>query len=285
MARGNDSSSISFTAFYTGEVWRRHGLSVPFLSSPQGRLLYTAGRPVELLTEALLGGSNETMLLQRHLIIDHLLEKAVREQGVTQIVEIACGLSPRGTLMTRRFADIDLHYVEADLPGMAARKRQLLQQAGELSARHGVVALNILETEGEQTLEAVFAQQLDSSRKTLVITEGLVNYFDYATIHGFWSRLAMVLKNFRYGIYLTDLYPNFQWHRSVRVANVFKSALGLATRSSVTLHFGNEEAIRQGFHGAGFSTTTVHLPESYYGVLDVPVQRTPSFVRVIENHL
>lgn len=284
MARGSDSSSISFTAFYTGEVWRRHGLSVPFLSSPQGRLLYTAGRPMELLTEALLGGSNETMLLQRHLIIDHLLEKAVREQGVTQIVEIACGLSPRGTLMAQRFADIDLHYVEADLPGMAARKRQLLLQAGELSMRHSVVALNILETEGEQTLEAVFAQRLDSSRKTLVITEGLVNYFDYATIHGFWSRLAMVLKSFRYGIYLTDLYPNFQWHRSVRVANVFKSALGLATRSSVTLHFGNEEAIRQGFQDAGFNTTTVHLPESYYGVLDIPVQRTPSFVRVIENH-
>jgi O-methyltransferase involved in polyketide biosynthesis len=285
MARGSDSSSISFTAFYTGEVWRRHGLSVPFLSSPQGRLLYTAGRPMELLTEALLGGSNETMLLQRHRIIDHLLEKAVLEDGVTQIVEIACGLSPRGTLTARRFADRDVHYVEADLPGMAARKRQMLEQAGELDNRHRVMDLDILELGSADSLEAVFVQQLDRQRKTLVITEGLVNYFDFPTINGFWTRLAAALKTFPAGIYVTDLYPNFQWHRSVRMAQAFKAALAMATRSRVTLHFGNETAIVEGFKDAGFDDVRVHLPESYYGVLDIPVQRTPSLVRVIESRV
>lgn len=284
MASGTDSSGISFTAFYTGEVWRRHGLSVPFLASPQGRLLYTAGRPMEMLSEALLGGSNETMLLQRHRIIDYLLEKAVMEEGVTQIVELACGLSPRGTLMARQFADLDVHYVETDLPGMAARKRQLLQEAGELSPRHRMVELNILEQDSEISLERVFSRDLDSKRKTLVITEGLVNYFDYPTIHAFWKRLAFVLKQFPAGIYLTDLYPNFQWHRSVRAARLFKSALAMVTRSRVTLHFGNEAAIREGFREAGFAESTVHLPESYYGRLDIPVQRTPSLVRVVENH-
>lgn len=283
MAR--DSSGISFTAFYTGEVWRRHGLSVDFLAQPQGRLLYTAGRPMEKLAEAVLGGGNETMLLQRHLIMDHVLERAVTREGYTQVVEIACGLSPRGTLMARRFADHDLNYIEADLPAMAARKRALLEEAGELGERHRVVDIDILARDVAHSLEAVFATQLDPSRKTLVITEGLVNYFDYATITGFWMRVAEVLKQFPAGIYLTDLYPNFQWHRNAKVARAFKAALSLATRASVTLHFGNEEAIRAGFHAAGFSGTHVHLPESYYGVLPIPVQRTPSFVRVVENRV
>jgi O-methyltransferase involved in polyketide biosynthesis len=285
MATGSDSSGISFTAFYTGEVWRRHGLSVPFLSLPQGRLLYAAGRPMELLAEALLGAGNETMLLQRHLIIDCILEQAITEQGVTQVVEIACGLSPRGTLIARRFADRDLHYLEADLPGMAARKRNLLERAGELGPRHQVLDIDILARDSAISLESVFQSRLDPSRKTLVITEGLVNYFDYPTITGFWARLASALKPFPAGIYVTDLYPNFQWHRAVKVARVFKAALGVVTRSQVSLHFGNEAAIREGFHDVGFAATRVHLPESYYGVLDIPVQRTPSLVRVIENHV
>lgn len=285
MARGTDSSGISFTAFYTGEVWRRHGLSLPFLASREGRMLYFAGRPLEWIAKVVLGGNNETLLLQRHHIIDHLLEKAVQEEGVTQIVEIACGLSPRGTIMSRQFASRDIHYVEADLPEMAARKRQLLEKAGELSSRHRVVDINILERNTPEALESFFAHELDRSRKTLVITEGLINYFDYPTIHGFWTRLAACLQPFPVGIYITDLYPDFQWHRSVRVANVFKSALALATRSSVTLHFGSEADIGEGFRVAGFKSTRVHLPESYYGLLDIPVLRTASLVRVIENRV
>ena len=282
MALDTDSSGISFTAFYTGEVWRRHGLSTPFLASSQGRALYLAARPVEMLGRALLGTNNEILLLQRHHIIDHVLERAVLDDGFSQIVEIACGLSPRGTIMSRRFAGSDIRYIEADLPGMAARKRQLLERAGELDARHRVIAINILEHDTPDALESVFARELDPARKTLVITEGLINYFDYPTIHGFWTRLAACLKAFPAGTYVTDLYPDYRWHRGVRVARAFKSALALATRSNVTLHFRNEAAIADGFREAGFGATRVHLPESYYGVLDIPVTRTPSLVRVVE---
>lgn len=285
MTAKTDSSGVSFTAFYTGEVWHRHGLSVPFLASRQGQWLYLAGRPMEWAGKLLLGTNNEIMLLQRHHIIDHLLVKAIQEEGITQIVEIACGLSPRGTRMTQRFVDLDIVYVEADLPGMADRKRQLLASAGELSARHRVIDINILEQGTPDALEQVFAKELDPSRKTLVITEGLVNYFDYLTIHGFWERLVMALTRFPAGIYLTDLYPDFRWHRSVKVANAFKSALAVATRSQVTLHFETEAAIRDGFGEAGFGSTSVHLPESYYDVLDIPVMRTPSLVRVIETRV
>lgn len=282
---GKDSSGISFTAYYTGEVWRRHGLSVPFLVSRPGRWLYRAGRPLEWAAQVLLGGNNESLLLQRHAIIDHVLERLVREQGFSQIVEVACGLSPRGTRMMQQFADRDLHYIEADLPAMAAHKRKLLAAAGVLSARHRVLDIDILAQDSALSLQAVMARELDAARKTLVITEGLVNYFDYASIHGFWTRLAQSLKAFPQACYVTDLYPDLRWHRSVRVAQVFKAGLALATRSTVTLHFDSEQAMQAGMRSAGFAATTVHLPESYYGVLTLPVLRTPSLVRVLENHL
>lgn len=87
------------------------------------------------------------------------------------------------------------------------------------------------------------------------------------------------------GIYLTDLYPNFRWHPGVRLANAFKGGLAMATRSHVTLHFDSEQAIVTGFAAAGFGGTRVHLPESWYGVLDIPVSRIPSMVRVVENRV
>lgn len=278
-----DSSSISFTAYYTGEVWQRHGLSAPFLGTRQGRRLYDATRPLELAGKVLFGINNEILLLQRHLMIDHVLREAVRKEGFTQVVEIACGLSPRGTRMSQEFAQQGLIYIEADLPGMAARKEKLLAGAGELNERHRVITCNILEQGTPDSLENVFARELDPTRKTIVITEGLINYFDYPTIHGFWTRLAAVLKGFPAGMYLHDLYPNFQWHRTVRLANVFKSVLAAATRSHVTLHFTSEDDIQRGFADAGFASTRVHLPESYYGALDIPVQRVPSMVRVVES--
>lgn len=278
-----DSSGISITAHYTGEVWRRYGLSVPFLGTTKGKIAFIAGQPGEWAANLLLGGNNITLLLQRHVIMDHVLERFINEEGFTQVVEIACGLSPRGTLTAQRYPHVN--YIEADLPGMASHKRHLLKQAGVLSEHHRVVDIDILTESGSHTLEAVFARELDPSRKTLVITEGLINYFDLSVISGFWQRLAILLKDFPAGVYLTDLYPDFRWHRSVKLVNAFKFALSAVTRSSVNLHFTSEQSIKEGFQHLGFKQTHVHLPESYYGVLDIPIMRTPSLVRVVENRV
>jgi O-methyltransferase involved in polyketide biosynthesis len=278
-----DSSSISFTAYYTSEVWRQHDLSAPAFDTREGKALYWLGRPVELFAEYILGVSNDVMLLQRHLIIDDVVRRAIREDGVTQIIEIACGLSPRGTRFCAEFPE--LHYLEADLPGMAAHKQKLLNDNGLLDNRHRVCAINILEENGSDALNTVFRRELDPSRKTLVITEGLVNYFDLPTIRGFWRRLAEALRLFPTGRYITDLYPDFKWHPVTRFVDTFIHGLAFATRSRVSLHFGSEAAIRQGFRDCGFQDTVVHIPESYYGVLPIPVQRLSSLVRVIENRV
>ena len=278
-----DSSGISFTAYYTSEVWRQHGLSAPAFDSTEGRALFWLGRPLEKFAQHVLGIGNDIMLLQRHQIIDDIVRRAIRDEGVTQIVEIACGLSPRGTRFCAEFPQIT--YLEADLPGMARHKERLLANSGLLDDRHRIRAINILEQGTPEALDTVFLRELDHGRKTLVITEGLVNYFDLATIKGFWNRLAAVLSTYPDGIYVTDLYPDFKWHPVTRFVDTFIHGLAFATRSRVSLHFRTEDAIRQGFRECGFGQTVVHIPESYYDVLPIPVQRMPSLVRVLENRI
>lgn len=276
-----DSSGISFTAYYTGEVWRQHGLSLDAFKTTQGKTLYYLGQPFEKMARAVAGFSTQTTLLQRHHIIDYVVKKAIKEQGVTQIVEIACGLSPRGVRFCQEFPD--LHYIEADLPAMLAHKKRLLTEHGLLSNRHRVVGINILEENTPDALAVVFKRELDPTRKTLVITEGLINYFDYATISGFWKNLAQVLKQFPAGAYVSDLYPNFTWHPVTKVINTFVFGLAFATQSRVTLHFNNQQEIITSFKQLGFAHTQVHIPEAYYGSLAIPTQRGASLVRVIES--
>src|SRR5680860_1088598 len=118
------SDAISPTAHYTGEVWRRAGLSDPALATREGRLLYGSLRPTMALSAALGGDTLEAFLLARHRLIDRLLGEAIAAGRVGQVIEIAAGMSPRGLRFSRLHPD--LTYVEADLPAMAARKRAAL---------------------------------------------------------------------------------------------------------------------------------------------------------------
>lgn len=140
-ARSPDTSSISFTALYTGHVWYANGLSAPAFHTRRGSVFYHALAPFEYIGGKIAGGNIRTFLLQRHHLIDHLVRDAIEQRGVRQVLEIACGLSPRGYRFRQQYPD--LKYVEADLPDMAARKHRLLSAQQCLNEMHRVVPLNI----------------------------------------------------------------------------------------------------------------------------------------------
>ena len=121
-------------------------------------MLFTALEPVIAAGRPFGGASLEAYLLTRHLAIDALLERAIEGAGVTQVVEIACGLSPRGWRFAQRYGE-RITYVEADLPGMAARKRAALDRIGCLSDHHRVVAVDALRDDGPDSL-ATLAETL-----------------------------------------------------------------------------------------------------------------------------
>lgn len=275
-----DTSSISFTALYTGHVWYANGMSTPAFHNTSGSVLYHALMPFEFIGKQLAGGNIKTFLLQRHLIINHLVEKAIEEEGVTQILEIACGMSPRGTRYCKQFEN--LTYIETDLPGMAARKHRLLSSQGELSARHQVVPLSIFSEQGSDSLESVLEGNFDTGKPILIITEGLVNYFSLDTIEEFWARLHSALRRFPKGIYLMDNYPLFHDHPLHNTMRVLGGMLSVVSRSQVSFHFDSDDTAHQCFESLGFAHTTIHNPRDYYEQLPIPRTRGNPFVRVIE---
>jgi O-methyltransferase involved in polyketide biosynthesis len=238
------SQRVSPTAHYTSQVWVRHGLSQPAFDTRKGRILWAALRPFNFAYEHLTDrASLDETLLGRHTTIDAALEEAIAG-GVSQVVEIAAGLSARGWRMVRKHPG--LRYIEADLPDMAAHKRALL---GPTEARHEVVALDAF-SRGDDGLEALGAR-LDPARGLAVITEGLINYFDTAAVGDLWQRIAAVSARFSQHVYICDIVTGDRI-AGMRGALVFRALLSAFAGGTVTLHFSDGEAALEAARVAGF---------------------------------
>ncbi|UDL06685.1 class I SAM-dependent methyltransferase [Marinobacter sp. CA1] len=275
-----DSSGISFTALYTGAVWHRNGLSDDSLTTVQGKWLYQLMSPFEAVSRQIAGGNLRTFLLQRHLIIDHLIEQTIRQHGACQVLEIACGLSPRGIRLRQRFPN--LHMVEADLTDMARRKAAKLAASGHLGPHHQVTPIDILAPSGEQALETVIDRCFDAGGPVIVVTEGLTNYFSLPVISDFWQRLATALARRPGSVYLTDSYlppPQPLLRGSI---DLLSKVLGGMTQSQVSFHFRDDGHAAGHFENLGFAATNVHNPRDFYHTLAIPRSRDNPMVRVIE---
>jgi O-methyltransferase involved in polyketide biosynthesis len=254
------SEAISPTAHYTGYVWARNGLSHPALRTVEGRVLYESLRPLMELGSRTIGLSLEPFLLARHRAIDALLEAAIEDGAVSQIVEVAAGLSPRGWRFTRRYGE-GITYVETDLAGMVARKRAALDGIGVLSEHHRVVELDALRDRGETSLGAL-ADSLDADRGLAIVTEGLLNYLPADAVRGMWLRFAQTLGRFPAGRYVSDLHLSAEQNVPMRA---FRAGLSGFVRGRVALHFASaaeaEDALRQ----AGFATARVTRTDALVG--------------------
>lgn len=272
------SDAISPTAHYTGYVWYRHGLSHPGLVTPEGRALYHAMRPLNFGSRRLGGPTLEGFLLARHRAIDALLDQAIESGAVSQVIEVAAGLSPRGWDFARRYGK-RIHYIEADLPHMAQRKRQRLAAAGLETPQHRVVALDALADDGELSLAAL-AQSLDPEQGLAIITEGLLNYFDTAAVRGMWRRFATVLKSFKKGVYFSDLHLASDNHSAQTRA--FGRLLGGFVRGRVHLHFGSVAEAETALRRRGFGTARLMAPEPQAMARGVIDRKGASLVKVIK---
>jgi O-methyltransferase involved in polyketide biosynthesis len=268
------SEAISPTAHYTGYVWARNGLSHQELSTLEGRVLFESLRPVVTLGRALGGASLEAYLLTRHRAIDTLLHRGIDEGGVTQVIEVACGLSPRGWRFTQRYGE-RLTYVEADLPDMASRKRRALERMGSLNQRHRVREVDALQDQGPRSLAAV-AAELNPDEGLAIITEGLLGYLPRDAVDGVWRRFASVLAGFPQGCYFSDLHIGGVQTAQVRAFRVLLSAF---VRGRVHLHFNDAAGARAALRAAGFAWAEVHRAASL-----VPEERGPGsgLVHILE---
>jgi O-methyltransferase involved in polyketide biosynthesis len=249
-----DSEKISPTAYATGQFWIRHGLSPASLGTGQGRRLDRGFRLLMDLVRRVSGVSLEAMMLARHRGIDARLKAAIDQGRIGQVIEIAAGLSGRGARFAQHYGH-RLQYLETDLPKMAAKKQQLLDSAGLLSARHRVLELDALAETGPASLAAA-AGALDPAVGTAIITEGLMNYLSPADAQAVWRRIAEVLGRFPQGLYLCDVYPGRA--NGGAAMSAFGKLIQLFVRGRMHVHFDSAEQVVAVMHSAGFATAAIH---------------------------
>jgi O-methyltransferase involved in polyketide biosynthesis len=277
MSEGEGSGAVSPTAHYTGETWVRNGLSHPQLATWQGRLLHRTLAPALAASRTFGGPTLEGLLLARHRIIDAILDEKI-EAGVSQVVEVACGMSPRGWRFSQRYGD-RLAYVEADLPAMAQRKREALARMGSLGDRHRVVDLDVLREGGPGSLESL-AGELDPERGLAIVTEGLLTYLDDDTVDALWARLAQVLGRFPKGVYLSDL--RFARRDRGLPERAFDVILGAFVRGKVHAYRGDEATAAASLRAAGFERARLHRGDEHPAAAEVRGDPGAGVVCVIE---
>jgi O-methyltransferase involved in polyketide biosynthesis len=185
-------------------------------------------------------------------------------------------MSPRGWRFCERYGS-RIAYVEADLPGMARRKREALAQMGSLGERHRVVELDLLRDGGAGSLEELVAS-MDPAEGLAIVTEGLLVYLDDETMEALWARLARALAPFPTGAYLAD----FRFARDGRglAERAFEQLLGTFVRSDIHPFKGDEAAAEAALRAAGFDRVALHrcdehpaaaghVPEAGAGMLSI----------------
>ncbi|HEU5062260.1 MAG TPA: class I SAM-dependent methyltransferase [Solirubrobacterales bacterium] len=271
------SAAISPTAHYTGETWVRNGLSHPELATWQGRFLHGALALPNAASRALGGPTLEGLLLARHRIIDSLLEDLI-EGGVSQVVEVACGMSPRGWRFGERYGE-RLTYIEADLPEMAQRKREALARIGSPGGHHRVADLDVLRDGGPGSLESL-TEALDPAKGLAIVTEGLLTYFDDDTVDALWARLAKVLARFDRGVYLSDL--RFARPDRGLPERAFDVVLGAFVRGRVHAYRGDEATAEAALRDAGFERARLHRGDRHPAAAEVHGDPGAGVVCIIE---
>lgn len=280
-AKIKDQSPVSLTGHFTGYVWCNNHLSPTSFSSILGKAMYYGTRPIDWLSNLTIGLKLETMLLQRHCLIDELVNQAI-DDGVTQIIEIASGLSARGMRVLQSYPNDDIQYIEADLPDMVVWKNKRLKKEGFSDKRHQLIECNILRSEGELSIEHLLST-LDKTKKTLIISEGLVNYFPLDVIETFWTRLAYALSSFEEGQYLFEIWPKVPEHPFAPMIFGAQKVIEFITRQEVPLHYTSDQQIKAGLEGCGFSLATVLDPDKFTDSLKTPKMDAPTLFRIVKT--
>ncbi len=246
---------ISFTAHYTGYIWYSMGISHPVFATRKGKFLARLVHPLESWAEKNVGGSMRSTLKQRHAMIDQHLDQLIAQHPQLQVLEIACGLSPRGWNFRTKHPEIN--YRELDLPDMAKIKTQALKQIDPHAPE--VLTGDIF----TQDFERIF-QSFNPERPLVVISEGLINYFDQTLLNKLLQGITEYGASFQELHYLTDIYPEPVKNRLARFIWASSKLLKVMSRSAFTFHFQSPAELQQFFTHTGFEEVDVVQPALYF---------------------
>lgn len=275
MSGATDTARISPTAHYTGSVWRANGLGDARFDVVLEHRPHTLFSPGGRLVAPLLGGATlDSSLLQRHLLIDHLVRCAV-EAGARQVIEVPAGFSARGLRLGGLAGG--LTWVDGDLENMVAMRKKAL------GSEHPIRVVDLLRDDGPHSLDALCAA-LDPELPTVIIVEGLFNYFSTRVIKQMWARCARALSRFPQAWLLGDAALGNHVRQNPLV-RLFLMALSGVARGSTHAHFDGPPGAVEALHAAGFPQGVVHSPKRWAAQLSLPAGHAPDYLCVLEGRL
>lgn len=252
---------ISFTAHYTGYIWYTMGISHPVFATSKGKMLAKLVHPLESWAEKFVGGSMRTTLKQRHRMIDQHLTQLIEQHPDIQVLEIASGLSPRGWNFRKKFPDID--YRELDLPDMAKVKTLALRQIDANSPE--VLSVDLFTADFEQAFHV-----FDPNRPLVVISEGLINYFNKDMLLQLLQAIYRYGQNFKELHFLTDIYPEPVKNKLANFIWASSKLLKWMSKSAFSFHFIDPQQAQDFFQQAGFEQVSIVQPQQYFQNPAVP---------------
>lgn len=252
------------TAHYTAYAWFRLGMPYAewFKTDTGARLFWSLRIGLEWVTRVTRGTPRLIDYLElRHRSIDDTLARL----GPDRVVELGAGLSRRGVTWA---LDHGVDYVEVDLPHMIHAKRKLLLRFPKamrktLDDRLTLISADVLAPDFEVWL----AEQLEGSRRPVVIAEGLLGYFDHDERKRLARSIAGALRRSeqapRYAAsFLCDLRVKSHASRTRAAVRVLRAAIAIATRGrGAREDFDSEDAIYRLFTSAGFDAARPIDPE------------------------
>ena len=143
-------------------------------------------------------------LVIRTVIIDNFILDLVA-QGVDTVVNLGAGLDTRPYRMNLPF---DLRWIEVDFPHMIQfKERQLRDEKPKCKLER--VALDLSDRPTRQNL---FGQIARSSKRTLILTEGVIPYLEARQV----GELADDLKAQQFSYWITDYFSPMVMQRMMR---------------------------------------------------------------------
>lgn len=191
---------LSVTALYTSQAWVWGGFDgAELLATKEAKIVFDFTNLVLGLLRLLRWRQPllRHSLVQRHAMIDHLLEAS----AATQVVELAAGLSQRGVSVSRR---TEIEYIELDLPHMIAKKRELLART---DAGKAVLERPNFHFRSVDLRDAALDLDIDATRPLCVIAEGVFMYFPADEQRRLWRMIAAAMQRTPAATFLFDLNP------------------------------------------------------------------------------
>lgn len=186
-------------------------------------------------------------LFGKRLALSREIDDVISQYKPKQIIELACGYSPRGLIMTQK--DKELVYFEIDFSSVAKNKSNLFKTIQKrekirLSKNHYIFPFDVLKDDFSSLIKKV-----NINKKTLIVAEALVSYLDDQEHRHLVINVSKFLDNFNQGAYLS--------HETISQRKGLFGKILFAYRNMISKtrshkHFNSSKEITQFFKSEGF---------------------------------